>query len=197
MTDQSIAFLVAPWLAGGLAGSAFTLISQWIIRFWQRPIINLVFDDKDRGCCILSVTTPRRHHLRVKIINKGRSTARDVSACITKLTLDGSMSGHREFSEEVFDLKLTHRNNVSPFILAPGAHRYFDLAHISEEESSSHFDFDLQPNLPRLPDRGFGMYAGDYGAEIFVAADNAEAQRRAITWEWDGHFDGFKNFRIS
>ena len=79
------------------------------------------------------------------------------------------------FSKEVFYLKLTNRNQVSLFVLAPGGRRCFDLAHISEGESSSHFDFDLQPNLPRLPDRGFGMYAGDYEAEIFVAADNISA----------------------
>jgi len=29
MTDQSLGLLAAPWLAGGLAGSALTLISQW------------------------------------------------------------------------------------------------------------------------------------------------------------------------
>ena len=35
--------------------------------------------------------------------------------------------GSRTFSEEVFDLKLTHLNDITPFFLAPGAHRYVDL----------------------------------------------------------------------
>jgi len=197
MTDQSIALLAASWFTGGLAGSILTLTTQCITRIWQRPTLEIAFDDKDSGCCILTVTNPRRHHVRIKIINSGQSTARNVSVCVTKLTLKGSTAGAREFSEEVFDLKLVNHDKVSLFVLAPKGHRYLDLAHISEGDPT-HFDFDLQPELGRLRERdGFGANKGDYGVEVFASADNAKAIRRAISWSWDGQFSGLKNFSVS
>ena len=55
-----------------------------------------------------------------------------MSVCVTKLTLEGSTTGRREFSEEVFDLKRANTDRVSLFVLAPEGHRYVDIAHISE-----------------------------------------------------------------
>jgi hypothetical protein len=192
---MSIATLLVGVLFGGLAGALLNNIWKSVQEHRQMPRLNVVFNDQDKGCNIETVTTPAEHWVRVKIINEGKSTARGVSVCATKLTLDGSSTGSNQFLEEVFDLKVANYKEVSPFVLAPnGGYRYLDVCHIKDGEAF--FRYDLRPDIGRLRVRGYGMNRGAYGAELFVSADNAEAFKRKITWEWDGAFHGLKKLMV-
>lgn len=180
---------LASALTGGVAGSALTITSQWINRRWLRPRLEVLFRNEEPGCRIdtnvRGGTDPVLRFVRLKVKNSGRSTARGVSACVTKLTFTAPGTGSRTFEEDVFDLQLAYQR-PSPFVLAPGAHRYVDLAHVSKSDLSYSYDFSVNP--VRL--QGFGTGAGSFGAEIFVSAENAEAEQRFVTWSWDGNFPG-------
>jgi hypothetical protein len=76
------------------------------------------------------------------------------------------------------------------FLLAPGAHRFVDLAHTQLDGRSHQYDFHWHPARLRL--HGFGTRAGTYGAEVFAVAENAKVLRRYVTWSWDGDFPGLK-----
>jgi hypothetical protein len=125
----------------------------------------------------------------LKFKNAGKSTARGVSVCVTKLTFTAPGVGTRTFEEDVLDLKVAN-GRPSPFMLAPGAHRYIDLALVNKDNLSYHYIFEATP--ARLREHGFGTAPGTFGAEVFVSAENAEAQRRVVTWIWNGNFPGLE-----
>jgi hypothetical protein len=184
-------------LTGGLAGAVVNIIWQLITGYWLRPQIEILFDNEEPGCCIETVGDPVRRYIRLKIINSGRSTAHGVAVCTTRLTFQASGVGSRTFAEEVFDLKLSHHNDIDSFFLAPGAHRYVDLAHTTQRGEGDEYQYDFHQNLQRLRVQGFGSGPGSYGAEIFVSSENAKAKRRVITWSWDGAFRSIRIITIS
>jgi hypothetical protein len=110
-----------PWafisalLTGGVAGAILNNAWQHYKEYLIRPKITLAFDTKEPGCLIRSTGAPPEHWVRVKIMNEGRSTARAVSACVTKLTMNSTSTGPLQFEEEVFDLKLANYQKVAPF----------------------------------------------------------------------------------
>jgi hypothetical protein len=65
--------------------------------------------------------------VRLKIKNKGRSTAHGVSVCTTSVTFTEWGGGSHTYNEDVLDLTLANGRD-SPFMLATHAHRYVDLA---------------------------------------------------------------------
>jgi hypothetical protein len=158
-----------------------------------RPRIEVLFDNAEPGCRVDTNVLGGTEHVmswvRLKVKNSGRSTARGVSACVTKLTFTAPGVGTRTFAEEVIDLHLAF-GLIGSFILAPGAHRYIDLAHVSKSDLSYSYDFPPWEYPVRLREEHFGTDAGTYGAEIFVSANNAEATQRFVTWSWDGKFPG-------
>lgn len=191
---------VMPWdwgsaLTGGLAGSGLTIFTRWVSGLWLRPRLQIIFaEDPDNGCRIetnVDKTTNQlmRCYVRIKIKNCGRSTDHGVTACVTELTFEAPGASTRNIRAEVFDVKLSHRSDVIPFTLAPHAHRYLDVAHSQRADPPS-FWYDLYPHLERLRREGFGISRGNFGAQVFVTADNAKATQRRITWEWDETFPG-------
>lgn len=195
MSDQSLWLLAAPWLAGGLAGSALTLISQWIIRCWQRPRLKILFRDDEDGCRIntnvVGETEPTQSYVRLKVQNYGRSTALGVSVCATELSFKAPGAGRHTFKEEVLDLMLASQiKPVLYFRLAPGAHRYVDVAYTIRKDCSHRYVFSVEP--ARLREQGFGTKCGIYGAKLFVSAENSKAIEKHVTWSWDGKFPGLK-----
>jgi hypothetical protein len=175
-----------------LAGGALTITIQWIRQRWLRPRIEILFRNAEPGCCVdtnvVGGTEPVHRYVRLKVINVGRSTALGVTVCVTKLTFTAPGAGSRLFAEEVLDLKLSMHEGTAPFPLAPGAHRYIDLAHTNRNDRSHWYDFHIHP--ARLREQGFGTNPGTYGAEIFLVAENAKAVPQFVTWSWDGGFPG-------
>jgi hypothetical protein len=184
------------WVTGGLAGSALTLISQWVSRLWVRPRLVVLFKDEEPGCRIntnfIGGTEFVEHYLRLKIKNSGRSTAVGVSVCVTRLTFAAHGVGNQEFAEDVLDLKLTLQlKPILSFLIAPGAHRYVDVAHTNRDKPSHNYDFHVHPARLLMPS-ALGSHPGTYGAEIFVVAENARPVQRYVTWSWDGGFPGLR-----
>ena len=192
MDNQSVGILASA-LTGGLAGAAFTLTAQWITRFWRKPRIQILFDAKEPGCLIdtnvVGQTGSILRFVRLKVKNSGRSTALGVTVCTTELTFDAPGTGSRIFSEDVIDLQLAYER-PSPFALAPGAHRFVDVAYVQREPLT--FFYVFRPEPSRLRERGFGNDAGTFGAKIFVSAENANAAERFVRWSWDGKFPGLE-----
>src|SRR5260370_20556664 len=173
-----------PWdldsvLTGGVGGSALTIFSQWVSRFWLRPRLKILFQGGESGCCVQTRAAGgpnATRYLRLKVRNLGRSTARGVSVHVTKLTFSDPNSGRRIFDEDVMDLRLSlQRGDVLSFPVAPHAYRFVDLVYVNEMELIHHFDFDVPPE--RLSERGFGTDSGTYGAEILAVAENAKPHR--------------------
>ena len=190
MSNQSLGILASA-LTGGLAGATLTLVVNWIKGRWLRPQILVLFHNDEPGCRVdtnaLGGTDPILRFVRLKVKNSGRSTALGVSVCVTKLTFTAPGAGSRTFEEDVIDLSLAYAR-PSPFVLAPGAHRYIDVAQVSKSDLSFSYVFPVYP--VRLREQGFGTDTGTYGAEVFVSAENAEAEERFVTWTWDGKFPG-------
>jgi hypothetical protein len=192
MDAHSAWIFTSALLTGGLAGATLTVISQWIRGRLLRPQLEMLFRNEEPGRRVDTNTTeeaePVARFVRLKVKNSGRSTAFGVSVCVTKLTFEAPGAGSRIFAEDVLDLRLAYHAGANPFLLAPGAHRYIDLAHRSRRDLSHWYD--LHPHPTRLRQQGFGIHAGTYGAEIFVAAENAQAVERFVRWSWDGAFPG-------
>jgi hypothetical protein len=182
---------LAPAVTGGLAGSILTIIVNSIRTRWLRPRLRIVFQNSEPGCLldtnVVGTTQPVQRYVRLKIKNAGRSTARGVAVCITKLTFAAPGAGSRSFEEDVLDLLLAN-HQPSPFILAPGAHRYIDLAFVTKTPPSYSYVFRATP--VRLAVQGFGTAPGEYGAEVFAYGDDAKPAHKFVRWSWDGQFPG-------
>src|SRR5260221_9233590 len=99
-------------------------------------------------------TQPSQCYVRLKVQNCGRSTALGVSVCVTELTFKAPGSGSRQFKEEVLDLKLALQSKpILSFFIAPGGHRYVDVARTERDNCSHHYDFHIHP--VRLREQSF------------------------------------------
>ena len=155
------------WFGGGLAGSALTLISQWFGRLWRRPRLEVLFKNEESGCCVdtnvIGGTEPVARYVRLRL-----RTPEDPR----RLASRGAET--QAFAEEVLDLMLSSQADATlAFLLAPGAHRFVDLARTQRDGRSHQYDFHWHPARLRL--HGFGTRAGTYGAEVFAVAENAKA----------------------
>lgn len=196
-------FLTA--LSGGLAGAVITLITQSFLRHWNRPILEIRFNDE--GCNVRTQGVmmdserkavrdaqgkPRvieQRYLRLKVINKGKTFAKSVSACVTRINYrDQRAGGQATFEAEVCDLKLALTVDRVVFDLAAGGHRFVDLVHAQQEvgeQSQIGFDFVKVPfNL--LSQR---YDKGKYQMKVFVAAENAQSVPGDFDWSWNGVLD--------
>lgn len=180
MDSQPLWILVSAWVTGGLAGATLTIIYQWLRQSWLKPRLEILFANKEPGCRvdtnIVGGTQNVARYLRLKVKNSGRSTAHDVSVCVTKLTFTAPGAGSHTFRDDVLDLKLTLTPDTLRFRLAPCAHRYIDLAHTDRSGQGANFIYDFAGLIParleRLRQQGvFGTQAGEFGAEIFVSAE--------------------------
>jgi hypothetical protein len=189
MDSQSVVVLASA-LTGGLAGATLTIVVNSIKNHWLRPVLLVLFANDEPGCRVdtnvVGENGYSRRFIRLKIKNAGRSTARGVSACVTELSFVAPGT-NRIFRDDVLDL-IPAFGQPSPFLLAPGAHRFVDLAFVGKEPLSFNYVF---RNIPaRLQEQGLGAKAGSYGARIFVSSENTKAVERFASWNWDGQFPG-------
>jgi hypothetical protein len=55
-------------------------------------------------------------YLRLKIKNRGKTFAKNVSLCVTQVTYKSGGVGEKTFPEEVFELRLAQTETVNPFV---------------------------------------------------------------------------------
>lgn len=184
-------------LTGGLAGALITLGLQALGRYWNRPILKIVFQNDEPGC---AVTTPgvykdpqgnlhtvQQKYLRLKITNQGNTFAKNTSVCVTEINY-----GAVAFAEEVFDLKLAQTGNQAIFNLAPKGHRFVDLVHATQESGGPvTLGFDFVTGAIRLALLPFG--SGQYEMKVFATAENAKSVSGGFNWSWD---DTLNSLRI-
>jgi hypothetical protein len=186
-------------LTGGLAGAVITLVTQNSLRHWNRPMLEIGCDDE--GCDVrtravrtdLSGNPPvEQHYLRLRITNKGKNFARNVSGCITSISYRDDRAGSKTvFKAEVVDLKLALTTDRAIFDLAAGGHRFVDLVYCLQETGNpNHLYFDFVKTPSNLLFQGYGN--GKYEMKVFVAADNAQSVSNDFGWSWDGALEGLK-----
>jgi hypothetical protein len=194
-------------LSGGLAGAILTLSVQGFVRWWNIPVLAIVFRGREPGCRVPTHawsgdeqckphTDPQvkpvaihQQYLRLKIENRGNTFHKNVSACVTNIRFSAPGYGERAFPEEVFDLQLA-RTGGTVFNLASEGHRFLDLVHTEDTAQGHSLSFDFVKASVRLAQMGFG--AGIYMMKVFVSAENAASISDEVTWSYEGPLGGVK-----
>lgn len=96
-------------LTGGLAGAVVNQSWQFLQNWWRKPELSIEFDETIEGCVVENVpfqnaaakTSGKKKFLRIRVFNKGRSTALDVQVIIAKISRKGSPKW--DFEGEVLD----------------------------------------------------------------------------------------------
>jgi hypothetical protein len=171
-------------------GSALTLIVTALLFWIRRPRLLLSFAAKTRGCV---VDTPslggRQRVLRILVENCGWTTAHKVSVSATKLKFYPLQGAPSALVDEVLEFCVALQNR-SVFDLAPGAHRWVDVAYADDFGQAVNLRFGFAGMTPlRLSLLGFGK-SGSYSFRIIATADNASATKKRICWYWDGSLRG-------
>jgi hypothetical protein len=90
-------------------------------------------------------------YLRLKIKNRGKTFAKNVSLCVTQVTYKSGGVGEKTFPEEVFELRLAQTETVNPFVfnLTADGIVFLDLVHADADPVDRHrsqliFDFGIR-----------------------------------------------------
>ncbi len=203
-----------PVLSGGLAGAILTLVGQYVVAWWNRPILRVTFSQNESGCEVdtpahvragdVVVANCQQRYLRLKVRNRGKSSAKNVSICVTEIAYTAAGAGATVFAEEVFDLKLALTADRAVFNLAGGGHRFIDLVHtwvctplpgapplpLPQAGCQARRDFDFLTSAVRLEDLNFTR--GRYRMRVFVSAENAASSTDELGFSWDGTLHGLQ-----
>jgi hypothetical protein len=185
--DQPLGGL--PLLSGAL-GSALTLIVTALVFWMRRPRLLLSFTARTRGCV---VDTPslggRQRVLRILVENHGWTSAHKVNVSAIKLKFYPLRGSPSVLADEVLEFSLALQNR-SVFDLAPGAHRWVDVAYADDLGQDINLRFGFAGHTPlRLNLLGFGK-RGSYIFSVIATAENANATKKRISWHWDGSLRG-------
>jgi hypothetical protein len=169
------------WLAllgtGGLLGFFLRPAVDRLFIWFFRPQLAIEFPGAEPGCEVKtsvqgSNKVPTHNYLRVRVRNRGRTTAQKVSIYGTALRQwePGKSIPIFVFRGEVLDL---HRALIGglEFRLAPRAFQYVELCHVEKGSSSLQWDFEQRPI--RLYERSFGP--GSYRVHVFASCDNSRS----------------------
>jgi hypothetical protein len=175
-------------LIGAALGAIF---AQW----WkqrQRARLQLVFDRTVDGCEVETRTAESedvgQRHLRLKILNTGRSPAENVIVSVTQIFFRPEGQGaSRTFREEVLDLKVSLTDDY-PVRIPAGGHRFMDICFTGNDAGAARFGFAFRGNAVRFQTFGFGR--GAYTVRVFASADGADSSHAEIKWKWDGTLKG-------
>jgi hypothetical protein len=200
--------IVITALTGGLAGALLTLFGQALCRWWNRPLLEIVFGNETRGCVVPvegwiadketgvpiknsngNLRRGKMKYLRLKVENRGKTFAKNVSLCVTQITYKAAGRGESRFEEEVFELSLAPTaGNPYVFNLAAQGHRFMDLVHTSlDDQNNLELVFDFGKGAHRLA--GLNMGSGDYDAKVFASAENARSIVRNVHWSYGNTLD--------
>jgi hypothetical protein len=189
--DQVTKILIVLGVAALIGGAVGAFLDQWWKRR-QRPRLQLVFDRTVDGCEVETRTAESedagQRHLRLKILNTGRSPAENVIVSITQIFFRPEGQGSsRTFKEEVLDLKVSLTDDY-PVRVPAGGHRFLDICFTSNDAGAARFGLAFRGNPVRFQTFGFGR--GAYTARVFASADGADSSHAEIKWKWDGTLKG-------
>ena len=185
----------ADWLAilgtGGVLGFILRPAIERLFSWFFRPQLVIEFPGAEPGCEVQSpAQNPTVKYLRLRIRNRGRTTAQKVSiyGTVLRQVEPGKSVPIFEFREEVLDLLPALTEKELEFRLAPGAYRYVVLCHTLKVDTCLHWDFVQKPS--RLYERRFGP--GRYRLHVFASSENSAAMAGDIIFDWDGTFLGLR-----
>lgn len=187
--------------SGGLVGALVTLLASGAIYLIWRPRLRVFFSEATRGCAVDTpawgkdqsgnVINGQQRVLRVFVENRGWTTAHNVNVSATELTFFPVSGSPSMLVDEVLEFHLA-LSDRSMFDLAPGAHRWVDIAYADDFGRPVELRFGFAAAPPaRLSLLGFGG-TGRYSFALLATADNAGAETRRIDWHWDGSRAGLR-----
>jgi hypothetical protein len=188
--------VIAALIGGGLAGAVFREV---IVNWWSQPNLSVIFDENDPGCALNDIPGLRcdengreiargqQSYLRIRINNKGRSTAHGVTICVTKIEFFSNGGDEHIFDEEVLELPVALSERTT-FDLPRDGHRWVDLFCVEDFGKGVERRFAFLKPSGRLYLRPYG--AGKYYATIFASSNNSSSEHAKVCWRWDGRLIG-------
>jgi hypothetical protein len=182
-------------LSGGAAGAVLTQLAQGFRNSWTKPKLEIIFSKRTRGCRVDTNVVGGfeniQCYLRLKILNRGRTTAQNVSVSVVSLKFRQSDGKRIRFDEEVMDVKLALRGELQFRLVGKHAYRYVDLAHTLRVTGNQWgYVIDVNPAPARLAVLGFGP--GAYWAQVVASADNARTVRCTVGWTFAAEHSGLQ-----
>ncbi len=196
--------LLATAVGSALGGGVLAVGGQELVRCWKRPRLHLSFEDKtaffartpinwpnDLANPAAGTTEYEAIYVRAKVVNGGRSIARDCRAYMSQITchkLDGSV----ERIEEQDAIPLSWSLNPDlfrPIDIPVGINQFVDIAFtISKEQPPKLYPSGNFPNRFR---RSWNN-PGTFEIDLIVTAQDIQPSRATIKFKWLGPWDSLQ-----
>ena len=185
-------------LIGGIGGSAFTLMVEFVRAFRNRPRLVIKFASEPQYVTKTPIgatgDSPTLNNfgiwIRARLKNEGSSVARNCRAFVTNIVVE-QYSGHRLIyeNEDAIPMKWSLRANDEKIDLPPDITQFVDICHVLETEPDKlHSDARILP-FRLLP---FWQLPGKYKVTVVVTADETEPASTEVCFYWAGHYDRIK-----
>jgi len=181
-----------PYLGGGLAGSILTQGVQIFTKWRERPILIAEFGKKGDGSIIQqdlpasNVESPTKgiqQWARIKVRNKGRSTARNVRVIITSIGNKTSDLTEWEFDQEVIDCGWSHIDEKK-IDIPPQTWRFADIFVLEMTEADSDLKF-TGTGARNIPGR-----IEILSVKVMLTGDNCETTTATLPFRYQGMRQG-------
>ena len=181
-------------IAGGILTGVFDGLRQYIMR----PVLRLSFKERDEAYCVEStyeVDSQSRTStfIRVRLVNSGRSVARDCRVFITEIK---ELNGMQTHPTKFYDAKelpwAGYPQDYSSRPIPPGINSYVDVIRFSKGESSWNFRvkalFASQESIKN--------YKGTYRLKVVATADNAKPTEVEFNVTYTGDYTSLRTTHV-
>jgi len=193
MADFSDPQVLGAILGGGLAGAVLNQIANEGLRWLRKPTLRIRFSADAKGCIADTPTADpntgtingKQRYLRLRIENIGRTSAQQVSACMTHVDYRSKSGQHDIFAREVIELKFAMSQQTAKNI-GSRAHRFVDVFGVAD---AGGVHSGLGVKMLPLALSKILTGPGEYSLKVIVTADNADSVEVRISWCWSGTVD--------
>ncbi len=177
-----------PYLGGGLAGSILTQVVQKFTKWRERPILIAEFGEPGDGSIIQqdlpasnaeSLTKGIQQWVRVKVKNRGRSTARSVRVIITSIGNKTSDLTEWNFDQEVIDCWWSHIGETK-IDIPPQTWRFADIFVNEMTETRADLKF-TGTGARNIPGR-----IEILSVRVMLTGDNCETTAATLPFRYQG-----------
>jgi hypothetical protein len=196
--------LVATAIGGALGGGIVSVVAQEIVRWWRRPKLTILFENKSGHFAQTPIDWPNNFqnpaagttsyqatYVRVKVLNSGRTTARDCRVYLTRVVRDHP-DGSKEIIEDQDSAPLNWSMTLSgyqPIDVPVGINQFVDICHtLSRDNPSKLFPTGFFPHRLRTA----WAKPGKFEIALLVTANNVEPVKKIISFEWTGPWDSIR-----
>jgi hypothetical protein len=192
-------------VAAAVSGGIVAVFLQEVVHWWRKPSLSIEYENKSAYQPKTPIRWPNDFlnnpgaetseyeatFIRVKVINTGRSTAKNCRAFITAVRRQNT-DGSSDMIVEQDAIALSW--SMSPHLWSPieipvGINQFADICHtLSRDNPSKLF---LTGNFPSRLRKAWEK-AGQFEVDITVTADGIKPVSRTIRFEWGGPWDSLK-----